>query len=26
MVEAPTEQEAAEVCERLVGLVRRELG
>jgi len=26
MVEAPTEQEAADVCERLVGLVRRELG
>ena len=26
MVEAPSEQEAADVCERLVGLVRRELG
>jgi phosphoglucosamine mutase len=26
MVEAPSEQEAADVCERLVALVRRELG
>jgi phosphoglucosamine mutase len=26
MVEAPSEQEATDVCERLVGLVRRELG
>jgi len=26
MVEAPSEQEAADVCDRLVGLVRRELG
>jgi phosphoglucosamine mutase len=26
MVEAPTEQEAQEVCERLVALVERELG
>jgi phosphoglucosamine mutase len=25
MVEAPTDEEAAEVCERLVALVRREL-
>jgi phosphoglucosamine mutase len=26
MVEAPTEEEAADVCERLVAVVRRELG
>jgi hypothetical protein len=26
MVEAPTEEEAAEVCDRLVAVVRRELG
>ena len=26
MVEAPTDQQAQDVCERLVGLVRRELG
>jgi phosphomannomutase len=26
MVEAPTEEEAAEVCDRLVAAVRRELG